>query len=58
MKKYNLAPRNRKQNSEEDFGISAQQLMEGGGDFFSSINSSRNEQNEQDEQDEQDENQE
>ena len=37
MKKYNLTPRARKQNPDEDFGISAQALLEQGGDFFSSL---------------------
>ena len=35
MKKYNLIPKTKKQNSEEEFGISSEG---GGGDFFSSLN--------------------
>ena len=38
MKKYNLTPRGRKQQADEDYGISAEALLEQqGGDFFSSL---------------------
>ena len=45
MKKYNLGPRGKKDNCEDDdFAISAGQLMQGGGgDFFSMIHNNQEE---------------
>ena len=41
MKKYNLAPKAKKQSSEDDFGISAIQLSQQG-DFFSALRAEEN----------------
>ena len=41
MKKYNLAPKAKKQSSEDDYGISAIQMGQQG-DFFSSLRAEEN----------------